>query len=425
MISIVFGIVFFILIMLSVALHEVGHLLPAKRFGVRVSQYFVGFGPTLWSFKRGETEYGLKWVPLGGYVRLLGMYPPSKDKAEKSRLEAMADEAREVEWDEITETDVLDKRLVYQKKTWQKIVIMFGGPCVNLVIAFLLFWGVAGIFGSWQTTTGVAAVQPCVILEAGRDQCLDTDPKSPASEAGLLAGDTIVSFNGTEIANRELLVKLIRENLDGEARITVDRNGQRVELVPVHTLIVDGNPELTSSQVVPIGYLGFTAATEHVTGGPVEVFGQMWEMTKQSYVALVQLPANVWKVFSDIITGQERSQDSPMSIFGASVVAGEVAAADNVGVGAKVALFASLLGSLNLFLALLNLIPLPPLDGGHIAGAIYEGLRRRLAKLRKLPDPGPVDTAKLLPLTYIVAGFLLICGVALILADIISPVRLF
>jgi membrane-associated protease RseP (regulator of RpoE activity) len=229
-VTIAFGVLFFALIMLSVALHEIGHMVPAKLFGVRVPKYFVGFGPTAWSTVRGETEYGIKWFPLGGFVRLLGMYPPGSARAGRpTRLAELADTARATEWEEITPTDVADGRLFYQKKTWQKLVVLFGGPLMNLLIAFGLFWGITAGYGVYRAQTTIAVVQECII-PAGetRTECAATDPRTPAHTAGLRAGDRVVSFNEVAITSYEQLSSLIRANLDGEARLVVERDGQEV-----------------------------------------------------------------------------------------------------------------------------------------------------------------------------------------------------
>jgi membrane-associated protease RseP (regulator of RpoE activity) len=171
--------------------------------------------------------------------------------------------------------------------------------------------------------------------------------------------------------------------------------------------------------------MGVSPQFELVKGGPVQVLGDMWTMSQQSVVALVQFPVKVWHVVVGMVTGQPRSLYDPISILGASTVAGQVVASDKVEFSDKVVTFASLLASVNLFLALFNFVPLPPLDGGHIAGAIYEGVRRRGAKLFKRRPYGFFDTARLLPIAYAVGALLLISGVALILADIISPVQIF
>ncbi|MDR1852918.1 MAG: site-2 protease family protein [Propionibacteriaceae bacterium] len=419
--GIVYGIAFFLLILVTVALHEVGHMVPAKIFGVRVPQYFVGFGPTAWSFKKGGTEYGIKWFPLGGFVRLLGMYPPARSGKE-TRFKAWMDEARGAEWDEITADDVASGNLFYQKKTWQKIIVMFGGPCMNLVLAFLIFWGINGIYGVNEVTTTVASVQQCIPAQAGAE-CTSSDPLTPAVEAGLEPGDKIVSFNGTQISSQPQLSGLIQANRDGEARISVERGGSTVELTPVHTRLV--SREYSDGTVQELGYLGFTAQVGRFSKGPGYTLEQMWDMTTASVEALVRLPVSAYEAVADTVSGQQRDPNtSPMSIVGASVVAGDVAASPDYDPGVKVAMFASLLGSLNLFLAIFNLVPLPPLDGGHIAAAIYEWLKRKGAKLLGRPDPGYFDTAKVLPITFVVGGILLVLGVALILADIINPIDL-
>lgn len=421
-----FAIAFFALIMVSVGLHEVGHMLPAKLFGVRVPQYFVGFGPTIWSTTRKETEYGLKWFPLGGYVRLLGMYPPRADGDQpRTRLAEFADGARESEWSEITQEDVANSRLFYQKKTWQKLIVMAGGPTMNLLIAFVLLLGVTAGYGVYRAQPTIAYVQQCIIADSARTECLASDPKTPAAQAGLQVGDRVVSFNGVKIESYAQLSSLIRANSDGPAKIVVDRAGQTLSLPEIHTGIGDLPDNLDPSHTVRAGWLGISPEQVLTKGGPAEVLSDMWTMTQQSVVALVQLPVKVWDVMVGILTGQPRDVYDPISIVGASQVAGEVVASADFPVAGKVATFASLLASVNLFLALFNFIPLPPLDGGHIAGAIYEWLRRQGAKLTRRKDPGYFDTAKLLPIAYGVGGFLLLSGVVLILADIISPVQLF
>ena len=421
-----FGIVFFALIMVSVALHEVGHMVPAKLFGVRVPQYFVGFGPTIWSRVRGETEYGIKGFPLGGYVRLLGMYPPRQDgKYRRTRLAEFADAARQGEWSEITETDVANGRLFYQKKTWQKLVVMAGGPFMNLLIAFCLLLGVTAGYGVYRAQTTVAYVQQCIIAEAGRTECQASDPVTPAAQAGLKAGDRVVSFNGVAVDSYAQLSALIRANAAGEARLVVERDGQELALPPVHTIVNQVASTLDPGATVSAGWLGISPQQVLTRGGPVEVASDMWTMSVQSMVALAQFPVKVWNVVAGMVTGQTRDLNSPISIVGASQVAGEIVANDDLPVAGRVATFISLLASVNLFLALFNFIPLPPLDGGHIAGALWEWLRRTAARLFRRPDPGFFDTARLLPVAYGVGALLLLSGVALILADIISPVRLF
>ena len=419
------ALLFFALIMVSIALHEIGHLVPAKIFGVKVTQYFVGFGRTIWSRKRGETEYGFKLFPLGGYVRLVGMYPPEKQSDKpKGWLTRLADRARSYEYEEITPAD--DGRLFHQKPVWQKVIVMLGGPAMNLLLAFLIFLGINLFHGTWQLTLNVTVVKDCVI-PAGRTPatCQDGDPQTPAKQAGVMVGDKVVAFNGHRVSTWDELTDLIRANRDGAATLTVERDGRTMELPTVNTIIQSVPDRLDPTSRVEAGFLGVSPSRELVRGGVIETAGQMWNITRMSLVALASFPVRVWNVGVGLATGAERDINSPISVVGASRVAGEIAVADSVPIQDRVASWLSLLGSVNLFVALLNLVPLLPLDGGHIAGALYEALRRGLARLRGKSDPGPVDTAKMLPVAYLVGGFLLIGGVVLILADIISPIKLF
>ncbi|MFT3861596.1 M50 family metallopeptidase [Micropruina sp.] len=426
LVTVIFAVLFFGFILLSIALHEIGHMLPAKLFGVRVPQYFVGFGPTLWSTRRGETEYGVKWIPLGGFVRLLGMYPPAQPRGGPgNRLTRFADGARAYEWHEITPDDVANQRLFYQKKTWQKLIVMAGGPMMNVLIAFAIFWAILGLHGSWQAQTTVAAVQQCIVRENQAPDTSCATPDTPAAKSGIQPGDTVVAFNGVPITDYAQLQGLIRANLDGPAQLVVDRGGQRVELTEVHTVISGVSDNLDPGKRIAAGWFGITPTTALVRGGPVETVQQMWTMTAQSVVAIAQFPVKVYNVVADLVQGKPRDIYGPLSIVGASRAAGEVAASDAITVPDKLVLFGSLLGAVNLFLAVFNFVPLPPLDGGHIAGALWEAARSGWAKLFRHPDPGHFDTAKLLPVAYAVMGFLILSGGALIVADIVSPMQLF
>lgn len=426
------ALLFFALIMASIALHEVGHMLPGKLFGVKVTEYFVGFGKTLWSFRRGETEYGLKAIPLGGYVKLVGMYPPEKETGKvrnsgtsANPLAGLINAGREAEWADIKPSD--NGRLFFQKKTWQKLIIMAGGPTMNLILAFFIFWGVMGIHGLNQAQPVVREVSRCVIPADRPDQrtCQPTDPPTPAALAGLRDGDRIVSFNGTAVTDWRQLSDLIRANRADRAEIVVERGGQQVALTPVNTIINGAADRWDPSKRIEVGFLGFYPAMERVHAGPGLVATEMVEMTGQSLVALTQFPVKVWHTAVNLVTDKPRDVNGPMSIVGASRAAGEISSTELLTAGDKVAYFLTLLAAVNLFVALFNFVPLLPLDGGHIIGAIVEWLRRVGAKLLGRPDPGPLDTAKMLPVAYAVFAFIALSGVVLILADLIDPVRLF
>jgi membrane-associated protease RseP (regulator of RpoE activity) len=425
------GVVLFALgVVVSIGLHEVGHMWPAKKFGVKVTQYFVGFGKTVWSVRRGETEYGVKMFPLGGFVKLVGMLPPEKG-ADPSRLRRsntgmftqLISDARAAEYEHVEPGD--EDRLFYRKPWWQKLIVMSGGPLVNVVLAFLILGGVWMGFGvAGPPKPVVNSVEDCVIpaAQAGR-ACTADDPVSPARRAGLQPGDRIVGFNGEHVDSWQELTTLIRGNAGGDAAIGVVRDGSRLTLTTDTTVLA--RPDLQNpDKRVKVGFLGVTATTPVVHPGPGYVAAQMWDLTKATGVALVHIPGKMVGVFQAAFGGAERAKDSPVSVVGASRVAGELATTDRLDVSGKLAAVLGLLGMVNLFVALFNFIPLLPLDGGHIAGALWEALRRGFARLTGRPDPGYVDVAKLLPVAYVMAGVLLVMGVLLVYADVVNPIRL-
>jgi membrane-associated protease RseP (regulator of RpoE activity) len=425
------GVVLFVIgILVSVALHEMGHMLPAKAFGMKVTQFFVGFGRTVWSTKRGETEYGFKAIPAGGFVRIIGMMPPAKGqdpskvrKANTGPIQSLVENARSAEYETIDAAD--NGRLFYQKVWWKKLIVMASGPLVNVVIAFVLFGGLYMMYGFPVAQTTVATVTDCVIpaSEASADrQCKDTDKDSPAKLAGFHVGDKILSFNGTAIGSWDDLTPLIRANTDKPATIVVERDGQQVSL-KTSTIVNQVVDKPGSDKFVSVGFLGVSPERKVERQDFGFVLGQMGDLTVGTVQALGRFPEKLVGVAKSIVGG-ERDQDSPMSVVGASRVAGEVASSD-LTVGQKASTLIMLLGSLNLFLALFNFIPLLPLDGGHMIGAIWEGIRRGFAKLLGRPDPGYVDVAKLLPIAYVAASVIVVMGVLLVVADIVNPIKLF
>jgi membrane-associated protease RseP (regulator of RpoE activity) len=423
------AVAFFALVMASIALHEVGHLLPGKLFNVKTTEYFVGFGRTLWSRRRGETEYGVKAVPVGGYTRLVGMFPPARDRPDQVReystgpFRALADNARAAEWSTIKPED--SGRLFYQKPFWQKLIIMASGPAMNILLAFLILLGVAATYGVYRSQLTISKVQECIVVVNAPDKTCAGKPPTPAAESGIQPGDKVVAFNGIAVSSWDDVSRLIRANLDHQAVVTVERNGERIDLTPVNTVITGVPDRYDPSKRVAAGFFGVEPEVIRERGGPVAVVGDMWQMTKQTVVALAYFPAKVFYTAYNLVTGQPRDVYGPMSIVGASRAAGEIASTDQIDAAAKLASLFTVLGAVNLFVALFNFVPLLPLDGGHIAAAFYEAVRRAIARLLGRPDPGPVDTAKLLPVAYVVGAVILISGVVLILADIIDPIRLF
>jgi membrane-associated protease RseP (regulator of RpoE activity) len=441
------ALLFVLAILASIALHELGHMIPAKRFGGKVTQYFVGFGPTVWSTRRGETEYGVKAVPLGGYVKIVGMLPPgAAELADEVTVDAagntvtkvrksntgmftqLISDARAAEWELVGPED--SDRLFYKMPWWKKVVVMAGGPTVNILIAFVVFWAIFATYGNTgepEVDAGrpvLAEVSDCVIpYEQQRLTCKDSDPVSPAVEAGLKPGDVVTSFNGTPVADWDELRELIRENADGTAVIGYERDGQAFTGTTSTTVELRPNSE-DDETLKAVGFLGVTPTTHLATGGPVYTLQQMDEMAVDTVKAMANLPGKVWGVAKAIAGIQERDQDSPVSIVGGSRFSGEIVSSDEFEVSEKVVFFGSLVAGFNFFIGMFNFIPLLPLDGGHIASALWEAVRRGVARLRGRPDPGYVDAARLLPVAYVVASCLLVLSLVLIVGDIVVPVRL-
>ena len=426
----------------SIALHEIGHLVPAKRFGVKCTQYMVGFGPTIWSRRRGETEYGLKAIPLGGYVRMVGMFPPAPGRPARAdttgRWSLMIEQARNEAQREVGPED--SDRLFYTRSVPQRLVIMLGGPLMNLVIAVVLLTITITAFGVPDETPRLSSVSKCVLpVDAPADQeCTAADRAAPAAAAGLKPGDTIVSFNGAPITDWEGVRDAIRANPERQVSLVVERDGVRrdVTVSPVlddrPVFDAEGNPVIGSNgQVVTekVGFLGVTPSRDLVPQPVSEVPGYIGTALGQTAGVVLRIPEKMVGVAKAAFGSGERDPTGPVSIVGVGRFAGEVASAESteavqLSLADRFAQLLLLIASLNLALFVFNLIPLLPLDGGHAAGAIWEGTRRQFAKLRSRPDPGPVDVARALPLAYGVASLLIGMSVLLIYADIVRPIRL-
>lgn len=438
MLEVIGIIAFFLIIVASIALHEIGHLVPAKAFGVKVTEYMVGFGPTLWSRRKGETTYGLKAIPVGGYIRMVGMLPPPKDAPEGTarslttgRVGTFVQQAREQALEEIEPGD--ENRVFYKLPVAKRVIIMLAGPFMNLVIAFVLFAGVLVGIGLPEPTTqvnSVVACAPSTTNPAGTatpDGACPDGP-TPAAAAGLQAGDVITRFASVAVSDWEELSGLIRAAPPGPVAIAIERGGIEqtltVDLIDITRPVVDDAGRDTG-ETVTTAFLGVRPDFIYVSQPLSSVPAEMWNLTERSAVALVGLPVRLYELVTDtLIGGEERSIDSPVSVVGASRLGGDIVASGESG-PAKIAIFLSLAASLNLFLFLFNLLPILPLDGGHVAGALYEGLRRRVARIRGRPDPGPVDVARMLPVAYVMAMVLIVVGGVVIFADLVRPLSLF
>ncbi|CAM5258549.1 M50 family metallopeptidase [Streptomyces tanashiensis] len=425
------GIVLFALgLLVSIAWHELGHLSTAKLFGIRVPQYMVGFGPTIWSKKRGDTEYGLKAIPAGGYIRMIGMFPPGEDGKIEARStspwRSMIEDAREASYEELQPGD--ETRLFYTRKPWKRVIVMFAGPFMNLVLAALLFFGSMMTIGTAGQTTQVAGVQQCVIKQSEkREKCQSGDPVSPAFKAGLKEGDKIVAFNGTPVSDWDTLSDRIRDTI-GPATVTVERGGQRLDLHPVLVPNVVPQKDADGKVVQPLhytkaGYLGFASKTEVAPLTFGETTERMTDLLENGVHSVIALPGKIPGLWDATFGDGERAEDSPVGVVGAARITGELMTVEAPPTTILV-WFMNLLVMFNVSLFLFNMLPLLPLDGGHIAGALWESVRRHTARIFRRPDPGPFDVAKLMPAAYVVAGVFVCFTLLVLAADIVNPVKI-
>jgi membrane-associated protease RseP (regulator of RpoE activity) len=422
---------------LSIALHEIGHLLPAKKFGVKCTQYMIGFGPTLWSRRFGETEYGVKAIPLGGYVRMIGMFPPRQDRPglASGRWTTMIEQARYEAGAEVGPDD--GDRQFYQRTVPRRVLIMLGGPLMNLLVAVVILTGLVTLYGMAKETTTVGTVSQCVLpVDAPTSQaCSPSDRQAPAAAAGLLPGDQIVRFDGQSVSSWKQIQSLIRSHGGQQVPVTVERAGKTVDLAlsPItdKRLVLDENglgvkgadgKYLTQE----VGFAGISPKVDMVRQPVSAVPGVVWEQLSGTAGVVLNIPAKLVNVVEAVFGNTPRDPNGPISLIGVGRVAGEVASGQGIAaesdVSSRVVTLLGLVGSLNLALFVFNLVPLLPLDGGHVAGAIWEALRRGAARVLRRPDPGPVDTARALPLVYAVASVLIVMGGFLMIADVVKPI---
>lgn len=388
----------------SVALHECGHMWAAQATGMKVRRYFIGFGPKVFSFRRGETEYGLKALPLGGFCDIAGM----------------------TALDEIDPEDL--DRAMYRQATWKRLVVMFGGIAMNFVLGFVLVvilavgWGLPRLDSPPDNQIAVSNV--CSDKPDGSHP--SCPGAGPAQQAGMRRGDKIVAVDGTPVKNITQIADHTK-NHTGPIDYTVERDGQTLHITvtpeQVATYPIDPKTNKPSSSPVMADKVGVSQDYYDTTHynvlsaipGSIVFTGQMFEKTFESLAQMPTKVVNLWHA----VTGGARDPNTPISVYGASKIGGETAEHGLWNV------FILVLASLNFFLGAFNLLPLLPLDGGHIAVVLYEKIRNVLRGRRGLDAGGPVDYMKLLPATYVVVVIGGAYMVLVLAADIINPIKLF
>ena len=384
---------FIIALLLSVMIHEFGHYITAKKYGMRVSEFFLGFGKRLWSFTRGETEFGIKAIPAGGYCRIEGM----------------------------TATDEMppgeESRAFFKANSGRKLVVLGAGSFLHFVLGFIILLIIFAGIGTAKPTTTISEISSCVPrLNAA---CADTDPKSPALIAGLQAGDVITSLNGVPVNNWAKDVEVIRTSAGKELVIEFERNGQAQSIsVMAATRIIEG---------MEYGFLGIVNEFELVRDAPFTSIKNSalvsWDFISGAVKAIISLPSKIPALWGATVSGTERDPNGLVGIVGVAQVTGQAASTDGLSASERIQTFLLIIASLNFFVGVFNLLPILPLDGGHMAVAIADEVRALFARIRGKARPEGINVNKLAPFTMVVFVLLAALTVLLLAADIVNPIQ--
>ncbi|MDR7273356.1 M50 family metallopeptidase [Catenuloplanes atrovinosus] len=410
--------VFAIGLIISLALHEAGHMWSAQAFKMKVTRFFIGFGPTLFSFRRGEIEYGVKAIPAGAFVKIVGMVPQDDDVAPEDEPRAM-----------------------WRQALWKRTIVMGAGSAMHFALGTVLLWGTFAFIPfsdparADEVRPEVAAVTQCTTpkleVRDGRQVLCDpaTGTPSAAKQAGLQPGDVITAVNGTPVTGWGQMSELIRAAGGRSTTLAFERGGvaqTATVTIPLAERVKQDSDVRTVEDITPddietVGVLGISPVIPKTVAGPAAAFGLTYhgviDMVVNTFESLRRIPEKIPLLWAAIV-GEERDPETPISVLGATRLGGELVERQEYAVALR------LLVVLNFFIGIFNLLPLLPLDGGHIAIAWFERIRSWIYARLGRPDPGRVDYFKLMPLTYVV---ILIFGAFTLLtltADIVNPITL-
>lgn len=391
----IIGILAFVVALLfSVMVHEFGHYITARKFGMKVTEFFLGFGKRIWSTQRGETEFGIKAIPAGGYCKIAGM--------------TVSDEM------EFGEED----RAFVKASSGRKLIVLGAGSFLHFVLGYIvliiLFIGV----GTNQITQQVAEVSDCIPVAT--ETCTSDSPPSPAKAAGIKPGDYILAINGHPVKNWADDVQLIRNSAGKPLTLSIYRNDEKISITatPVKRVV---DREIR-------GVLGIINEVALVKSDPIKASKDSFVVGKDflatSFKSLIALPAKIPALWGQTFQGKERDANGLVGIVGVASVSGQISAAEEMSLSERIGTFLFIVASLNFFVGVFNLLPILPLDGGHMAVAIADEIRALYARMRRKPRPAPIDVNRLTPITMVVFVALAALTLMLLVADIINPVNL-
>jgi membrane-associated protease RseP (regulator of RpoE activity) len=371
---------FVVALLLSVMVHEFGHFITARRYGMWVSEFFVGFGKRIWSVQRGETEFGVKAIPAGGYCRIEGMSPN----------------------DAMPEGE--EDRAFYKASSGKKLIVLGAGSFLHFVLGYLLLFLLFAGVGTNQVLPIIGEVVS----------------NSAAQSAGIQVGDEVTSINGVEVTTWYKDVEAIRNSQGKELALGLLRDGKNITIT--------ATPRLTDIDGTERYVLGIVNTTGLKRSGVIESASNSFKVTKsflsESVKSLAKLPEKIPALWGATVRGEERDANGLVGVVGVARVSGEAVGSDKLTPMERLATFLLIVASLNIFVGIFNLLPILPLDGGHMAVAIADEIRAFLARLRGRPRPAPIDVTVLTPITMVVFVVLACLTLLLLVADVINPVTL-